>query len=140
MPAPPPPHNLKKNVFNRFLLLWNDIVCFVVLTIVCTGMFSIISDKSNMDRFIGIFMFRKQVSASALLTSDNNFKPVWNQFSILQEIIKIFHGFILLINEIFTKVRGWIGVTIDKIFVLVHFMFQGIWISLVQNQQCWWKG
>ena len=33
-------------------------------------------------------------------------------------------------REIFCKVRGWIGVTIGKIFVLVYFMFQGIWIIL----------
>ena len=33
-------------------------------------------------------------------------------------------------RKIFCKVRGWIGVTIGKIFVLVYFMFQGIWIIL----------
>jgi hypothetical protein len=33
-------------------------------------------------------------------------------------------------HEILCKVRGWIWVIIGKIFVLVYFMFQGIWISL----------
>ena len=33
-------------------------------------------------------------------------------------------------HEILCKVRGWIGVIIGKIFVLVYFMFQGIWIIL----------
>ena len=32
--------------------------------------------------------------------------------------------------EIFCQVRGWIGVTIGKIFVLVYFIFLGIWIIL----------
>ena len=36
--------------------------------------------------------------------------------------------------EIICKVRGWIGVTIGKIFVLVYFMFQGIWIILEGGQ------
>ena len=33
-------------------------------------------------------------------------------------------------HEVFWKVGGLIGVTIGKIFVLVYFMFQGIWISV----------
>ena len=33
-------------------------------------------------------------------------------------------------HKILCKVRGWIGVIIGKIFVLVYFMFQGIWIIL----------
>ena len=55
-----------------------------------------------------------------------------DRFCVIQEIIKTlfhrrFHGCILLIADIFCKVRG---VTIGKIFVLVYFTFQGIWISL----------
>ena len=55
--------------------MWKEnFVSFVILTFVCTGMITIINDKSNMERFICIFKFRKQVSASALITSDNFYK------------------------------------------------------------------
>ena len=51
-----------------------DVVSFVVLTFVCTAIFTIINNKSNIERFIGIFIFRKQVSATALITPDNYYK------------------------------------------------------------------
>ena len=48
------------------------IVGLVVWTFVCTKWVTIIKDKSNMNKFIFICIFhRKQVSASALITSDN---------------------------------------------------------------------
>ena len=48
------------------------IVFLVVWTFVCTAWLVIIRNKSNIKKFIGIFifMFGKQVSASALITSD----------------------------------------------------------------------
>jgi hypothetical protein len=36
-------------------------------------------------------------------------------------------------RNIFSKVKGWKGVTIREIFVMVYFMFQGIWIILGGN-------
>ena len=53
-----------------------NIVAFVVLTFVCTEMLTIIRDKSNIGRVLEkvLFIFcRKQVLASALITSDNNY-------------------------------------------------------------------
>ena len=47
---------------------------------------------------------------------------------MIQEIIKKFFSIEEFIGhqEIFGKVKGWIGVTIGKIFLLVYFMFRGI--------------
>ena len=48
------------------------IMFLVVWTFVCTARLVIIRNKSNIKKFIGMFilMFGKQVSASALITSD----------------------------------------------------------------------